>query len=177
VTRDHGLQPIRWIGKSTVPGRTRFAPVRLSAHILPGAQRDLIVSPQHRVLFTGYKTELMFGEPEVLVPAKHLIDGHAVRTEPSDQVTYIHLMFDRHEIIYADGAATESFHAGDLGIGAICDEAREELFGIFPELRSAVGDHGQTARLCLKKHEAALLIPQPAPARSEQQAERFLLAS
>ena len=66
VTRDHGLQPIRWIGKRTVPALNRFAPVRIRPGVLSGLETDLLVSPQHRMLFQGYRAELLFGESEVL---------------------------------------------------------------------------------------------------------------
>ena len=158
VTRDQGVRPIRWIGKRTVRGRGGFAPIRVGANALDTARTGLLVSPQHRILYTGYRAELLFGDPEVLVPAKHLVDGKDVRIEPCEEVTYIHIMFDHHEVIYADGIATESFHAGDMGLSAIHDAAREELFAIFPELRSAPGHHLETVRPCLKKHEAALLV-------------------
>ena len=159
ITRDHGPQPIRWIGRRTVPGIDRFAPVRVAAHVLDGARAPLLVSPQHRFLFTGYKAELLFGCDEVLVAARHLVDSLAVTQEEQAAVTYIHVMFDQHEVIYAEGAATESFHAGDIGISAISDQAREEMFSIFPELRSNPNAYGATARPCLKRHEAKLLQP------------------
>ncbi|WP_297541177.1 Hint domain-containing protein [Roseovarius sp.] len=159
ITRDHGPQPIRWIGRRTVPGIDRFAPVRVAAHVLDGARAPLLVSPQHRFLFTGYKAELLFGCDEVLVAARHLVDGRAVTQEEQAAVTYIHVMFDRHEVIYAEGAATESFHAGDIGISAISDQSREEMFSVFPELRSNPNAYGGTARPCLKRHEARLLQP------------------
>ena len=159
ITRDHGPQPIRWIGRRPVPGIDRFAPVRVAAHVLDGARTSLLVSPQHRFLFTGYKAELLFGCDEVLVAARHLVDGLAVTQEEQAAVTYIHVMFDQHEVIYAEGAATESFHAGDIGISAISDQAREEMFSIFPELRSNPNAYGATARPCLKRHEARLLQP------------------
>ncbi|MET4129323.1 Hint domain-containing protein [Roseovarius sp. MBR-6] len=157
ITRDNGPQPIRWIGSSTVPGHDRFAPVRIAARVLDGATAPLLVSPQHRVLFTGYKAELLFGTDEVLVAARHLIDGRDVTLAPRSAVTYLHLMFDRHEVIYAEGAATESFHAGDMGLSAISEAAREDMFRVFPGLRSNPGLHGATARTCLKAHEAQLL--------------------
>ncbi|HAW48674.1 MAG TPA: hypothetical protein DCX34_15820, partial [Roseovarius sp.] len=103
ITRDHGAQPLRWVGRRTVPGTGRFAPVRVAAHVLDGACAPLIVSPQHRFLFTGYKAELLFGCDEVLIAAKHLVDGQAVTQTDQAAVTYIHLMFDRHEVIYAEG--------------------------------------------------------------------------
>lgn len=157
VTRDHGLQPIRWTEGRVVPAVDRFAPVRIRKNVLAGQERDLLVSPQHRVLFQGYRAELLFGESEVLVSAKHLIDGLDVTQDEQNMVTYIHIMFDRHEVIYAEGAATESFHPGDIGMSAVGDEAREELFAIFPELRADQTAYGNTARRCLRSHEAKLI--------------------
>ena len=162
VTRDNGPQPIRWLGQRTVPGLDRFAPVTFDTQALDGLDRPMTVSPQHRFLFTGYRAELLFGTSEVLVAAKHLVNDLNIRQIEQPQVTYLHMMFDRHEVIYADGAATESFHAGDVGISAISDQSREEMFAIFPELRSNVGSYGDTARTCLKAHEARLLLPGPA---------------
>lgn len=159
VTRDSGLQPVRWIGRSTVAGDGKRAPVSLAASVLDGAQRDLLVSPQHRLLFTGYKAELLFGTSEVLVAAKHLVDGVDVCIRECPAVTYLHLMLDRHEVIYAEGAATESFHAGEMGLSAISDQAREEMFAVFPELRADVSAYGDTARQSLRAHEARLLRP------------------
>jgi hypothetical protein len=136
VTRDHGPQRVRWTGRRTVPGKDQFAPVEIAPSVMGGS--GLILSPHHRVLFTGYKAELLFGESEVLVAAKHLVNGRDVRFSPCAAVTYVHVMFDRHEVIYADGIATESFFAGDIALSAVDDPAREELFAIFPELRSAL---------------------------------------
>jgi len=157
VTRDHGLQPIRWIGQRSVPGIGDFAPISVASSVMQGSRDELLVSPQHRILFTGYRAELLFGESEVLVAAKHLVNDRDVRICPCDEVTYIHIMFDRHEVIYAEGIATESFHAGDTALSAVTAASREELFAIFPELRSAPGRHRETARHCLKRHEAQLL--------------------
>ncbi|HKL05953.1 MAG TPA: Hint domain-containing protein [Roseovarius sp.] len=163
LTRDRGLQPIRWIGRSTVEGQGKFAPIALNSNVLDGARRPLLVSPQHRMLFTGYKAELLFGDPEVLIAAKHLVDGRDVRVAPRKRVTYFHLMLDRHEVIFAEGAATESFHANDLGVAAISQDARDDMFQAFPHLRADLSAYGDTARQCLKAHEARLLCA-PAPA-------------
>ncbi|WP_281984165.1 Hint domain-containing protein [Thalassorhabdomicrobium marinisediminis] len=157
VTRDHGLQAIRWIEARRVPAVDRFAPVTIRKGVLGGQEQDLIVSPQHRVMFQGYRAELLFGESEVLVAAKHLVDGMDVTQDEGDEVTYIHMMFDQHEIIYAEGAPTESFHPGDIGFSAVGDKARDELFAIFPELRADPKTYGAPARRCLKRHEAMLV--------------------
>ncbi len=157
VTRDHGLQPIRWIQSRTVPAVDRFAPVRIRPGVVTGLETDILVSPQHRMLFQGYRAELLFGETEVLVAAKHLVDGRHVTQDAGGEVTYIHMMFDQHEIVYAEGAATESFHPGEVGLSAVHDAGREELFSLFPQLRADVNHYGYTARRCLKRHEAELL--------------------
>lgn len=157
VTRDHGLRPIRWIQSRTVPAMDRFAPIRMRRGVIRGLENDLVVSPQHRMLFQGYEAELLFGETEVLVSAKHLVNGKDVTVEEGGTVTYYHMLFDEHEIVYAEGAATESFHPGDIGMTGITDEAREELFAVFPELRSMPRCYGDTARRVLKQYEAQLI--------------------
>ena len=158
ITRDRGPQPIRWIGASMVSGLGDHAPIHVAAHSLQGARRPLLVSPQHRFLFSGYDCDLHFGQAEVFAAATHLEDGRFVRRAPCPRVTYIHLMLDRHEVIYAEGTATESFHAGPRGLAAISDAARDTLFKAFPALRSDPGAHGSTARTCLKAHEARMLM-------------------
>ena len=157
VTRDHGLQPIRWIEARTVPAVDSLAPVRIRRGVVTGLDRDILVSPQHRMMFQGYRAELLFGESEVLVAATHLVDGVDVTRDAGGEVTYIHMLFDTHEVIYAEGAATESFHPGDMGMAAVSDAARAELFAIFPALRSNINGYGPTARRCLKHHEAKLI--------------------
>lgn len=159
ITRDHGAQPLRWVGQSTVPGQGRFAPVHIDASLL-GAARSLLVSPQHRLLFEGYECELLFGTDEVFAAATHLEDGYYVQRAPKPLVTYIHLMLDTHEVIYAERVPTESFFAGDVGIAAISGQAREDMFAAFPDLRSDITAYGETARVCLKAHEARLLLPE-----------------
>ncbi len=157
VTRDNGLQPIRWASSTTVPARGRFAPVQIAPESGFGGTRPLLVSPQHRLLYHGFRAELLVGQPEVLVAAKHLINGETIRLAPQPTVSYFHIMFDRHEVIFADGVAAESFHISDQSLAAVSAPSRAELFGLFPDLRSGFGARGQTARKCLKSHEARLL--------------------
>ena len=159
LTRDDGLQPIRWIGASTADGTGNFAPILLTPNALEGAERQLLVSPQHRFVIDDWRNELLFADSEVMVPAKHLIDGHSVLRVPCQRVTYIHMMFDRHQVIFAEGTATESFHAADQALTAMGPGTREAMFQAFPELRSDVSGYGPTARRCLRPHEAQLLIP------------------
>lgn len=153
-TADHGLQPLRWVGGRHVLGVGRFAPVRIAAGHF-GAERDLIVSQQHRVLVNSPAAELHFGDSEVFVPALHLADGDAVRVLSRVPVEYFHLLLDRHEVIFANGAASESLHVNRAVSGVFADMVR-----FFPDLAALEGGHGETARRCLARHEAAMLVAQ-----------------
>ena len=157
MTQDNGIQKIGWIGKTTVSARDNFAPVHFAKSVFPGATDDLIVSPQHRILIKGYRAELLFGQSKVLMPAIHMIDGKDVTRLHQESVTCIHIMFEQHEIIFANGIPAESFHPGAFGVDKLEDQAREELFSLFPELRSDLNHYGPTARMALKAKEAKVL--------------------
>ena len=154
ITKDHGPQPLRWIGSRTVPGHGRFAPVLVTSAQFPGLTRPLLVSPQHRFVLDGYQSLLLFAETEVFASAKHLAPRQSA---PRNKVTYMHLMFDQHEVIFANGRATESFFAGEEGLGAISEQSRDEVFALFPELRADLGRYGPSARLCLNAREIEVL--------------------
>lgn len=157
VTRDNGLQPLRWTGQRRVRGGGDFAPIRFAVGAV-GNDAPLLVSPQHRMLHRSSTAALYFDTPEVLLSAKHMVNGADITRSECPEVTYIHLMFDRHEIIFAEGAASESFHPGAQGLSALSDESREDLFRCFPVLRSNPGGYGATSRVCLRKHESRILL-------------------
>ncbi|MCL6284337.1 Hint domain-containing protein [Ruegeria sp. 2012CJ41-6] len=152
-TLDHGAQPIRWIGRRRIEGRGRHAPVRFATGTI-GNDRPIRVSPQHRVLLSGWRCELLFHAPEVLCAARHLCDGDRIHAAPCDHITYVHLMFDRHEIVFCENAPLESFFAGEHILQA--DRAcYDELVGLFPEI--ANGDPIAAARPFVRHAEGALL--------------------
>ncbi len=112
-TLDRGLQPVRDVWKATGQGEGLWAPVTFAPGAL-GNTRALQVSQQHRILVTGWRAELFFGEPEVLVAAKHLVNGDTIRITPCKSVTYMHLTLDAHDCLWTDGVASEShFHRPD----------------------------------------------------------------
>jgi hypothetical protein len=121
--------------------------------------RDMVVSPQHRVVMSGYAIELLFGEDEVLVPATHLVGRPGItRICPDEGVTYVHFMFDHHELVMSDGAWTESFQPGDLSLAGLDQEQRDELLTLFPELAQEGGRKAYgAARMSLKSYQARLL--------------------
>ncbi len=155
VTRDSGLQAIRWIARKEVPAVGALAPVEIAAGRL-GNTTPLRVSPQHRILMRDGGLRLSHGSDEMLIAARHLVDGGGVHLRPGGTVEYVHLMFARHEIVFAEGIEAESFHPGEMSLGRIADAAREELFGLFPELRVfGAAAYGPSARKTLRAREWA----------------------
>ncbi|NPD15979.1 Hint domain-containing protein [Xinfangfangia sp. D13-10-4-6] len=155
-TKDDGLQEIRWIGSRVMPARGSMAPVLFCKGAI-GNKRPLLVSQQHSMLITGWKAQLLFGEDEVLVPAKHLVNDHSIRLQPGGLVEYFHVMFDRHQIIFAEGVPSESFHPGDTAMSALDSAARHEIFDVFPELKETPACYGVLSRRHIKAFEARLL--------------------
>lgn len=166
ITRDNGIQEIRWIGARTLTGAemaqaSHMQPVLIRQGALGNGlpERDMMVSPNHRVLVANDKTALYFDESEVLVAAKHLTGLDGVDIVEASSVTYIHFMFDQHEVVLSDGAWTESFQPGDHSLAGIGDAQRQEIFELFPELSTADGVNAyQAARRSLKRHEAFLVV-------------------
>jgi hypothetical protein len=146
VTRDNGIQQIRWTGQKKVDWRSMTAHPHLKPVLVRQGslgkdlpERDLMVSQNHRMLVANERTALQFDEAEVLVAAKHLIGGLSVRSIDSMGTTYIHFMCDRHEVILSDGIWTESFQPTDTSLKGFGNSQRTELFEIFPELETSEG--------------------------------------
>ena len=152
-TLDHGPRPIKWIGHKTVRATGALAPICFQRGSV-GNNRDLFVSPQHRMLKSGYETQLHFGEEEVLAPARSLVDNLSISVAYGGMVTYYHMLFDDHEIVFANGTASESFHPGGFGLDTLHTPAREEVFSLFPRLRSDPNGFGPTSRPSLKPRDA-----------------------
>ena len=168
VTRDHGVQRIRWIGASEISAgrmqmRADLRPVLIGAGALGAGQpdADMRVSRQHRVLVRDWRSELMFGqEGGVLAAAFTLCNDGEIREErPATSVTYYHMAFDHHEIVYANGVETESFNPAERTVSAMDEAARQELLALFPELEMGGGFAYGSARAQLRRHEGSLLAP------------------
>ena len=112
-TMDHGLRPIRWIGRSSFAAHGNHAPIVIRKGAM-GNARDLRVSPQHGMLIQGWQPELLFGHTDVFVAAKHLVNDDTIYIEEGGVVEYYHILFDQHEVIYAEGCPSESFHPGEF---------------------------------------------------------------
>ncbi len=164
-TLDNGPQPIRWIGSRYVSAveldaYPNLQPIRICAGALgPNIpERDLVVSPQHRVLIRSRIAVRMFDAREVLVAAKNLLEvkGIEVARDLAD-ITYYHFLFDRHQIVVAHGAEAESLYTGPQALMSIPPEARKEIFFLFPDLES-VNCASPTARQIVTRRRASTLV-------------------
>ncbi|MEM0950192.1 MAG: Hint domain-containing protein [Pseudomonadota bacterium] len=164
-TLDAGFQKLEWVGQRKVGAEELAAhpdlkPILIRKDALgPGRPFcDLRVSPQHRVLLRDWRAQMLFGEDEVLAPAKALVNDGSIRVDhDADEVTYHHLLFSTHQIILTDGAETESFFPGRFTMDALADATRTELLELFPDLHPENAGYGAAARRMLRVGEARLL--------------------
>ena len=163
LTRDCGLQPLRWVGRrdltqAELAREPRFSPIQIAKGAL-GANlplRDTLVSPQHRMLVSGPRAKLLFGDSEVLVAATHMVGMPGVQRVYPKSISYVHILFDQHQIVFADGTWSESFQPGSQTLHGLEDAQRDEVLALFPHLKD--GHAYPSARLKLKGSEARVLL-------------------
>lgn len=160
LTADRGPQRLRWIGRREVrfgpenPRGDKDKPVEIKAGALgrgpdgPVPRRTLVVSPQHRMVLSGQAIAKTFGTSEVFAVAKALTRMDGIRRmNGKRRVIYYALLFDRHEVIYAEGAPTESFRPGPVALSAFDPDHRAQIFAIYPGLatdpEAALGPPGR----------------------------------
>ncbi|WP_210878737.1 Hint domain-containing protein [Roseovarius autotrophicus] len=157
LTKDEGAQPLRWIGTRRVQAIGDFAPIAIAAGTF-GRHGALRLSPLHRVLIRDSLAELLFGEAEVLVAARDLVNDHTVRRIEGGEVEYVHLLFDRHQLIWSEGLLTESFLPGPQAARSFEAAILAEICALFPAIDPETGaGYSPAARRTLRPHEARLL--------------------
>lgn len=165
-TKDDGPQEILWVGRRRMSGARLYAmpelrPVRLRAAALDQdvPDDDLLVSPHHRILFSGPKAQALFNQSEVLVSASDLINDSTVFVDHRvKEVTYIHLLLSCHQVLWANGVATESYHPANTTLKTVDAGQRAGLLELFPDLRRDLHSYGPFARRNLDRSEAAILM-------------------
>lgn len=138
LTRDNGPQEVRWVGQMTHRAVGEFAPIVIRAGVLSNTD-DLVVSPEHRLFIYQRQDTLGLGRKEVLVRARHLVNGETIYRQDGGFVDYFQLLFDRHEIIYAEGIAAETLLLDTRTIAALPPEIDPELSRA---LANALPQHG-----------------------------------
>ncbi len=155
MTLDDGLQPVRWAGVQTVSGTGPTAPVHIARGAL-GNIRPLVVSQNHRMLVSGARAEILFGQLEVLIAAKHLVNNRTIQIRPCAEVSYHHFMFENHQIVFAEGCPAESLYPGAQTLSTLPDSECDEIRHLLPEqFRS--GAAMPVSRYELRGYEAAAL--------------------
>lgn len=165
LTRDNGAQDVQWSGSRRMTGARLFAmpklrPVRIRAGAFGVDQPDqeLLVSPDHRMLLQGQAARALFNEPEVLVAARDLVDGEKIVVDTTvREVTYVHLLFSNHEVLTANGVASESFHPASADLATLDARDCERLMSLMPNLARDPAAYGPHARRVLRASEAAIL--------------------
>ncbi|MCR8722912.1 Hint domain-containing protein [Frigidibacter sp. ROC022] len=165
ITRDDGAQEVYWVGSSVLTGARlhvspELRPIRIRAAALGSDLPDgeLLVSPQHRVLVRGRAARALFNTDEVLVAAADLINDHSITTVHSlKSLTYYHLALARHQVVWANGVPSESFHPGEAALSRLEGQQLERLLRMFPDVARDPARYGAPARRMLTRAEAAIL--------------------
>ncbi|MAO26590.1 Hint domain-containing protein [Roseovarius sp.] len=129
---------LRRLSRTDLAAAPHLRPIRVTAGALglDLPERDLLVSPQHRFVINSPVVKRMFGEEEVFVPALRLTALHGIYVVTDEDelsaLDYVHLVFDRHEVIIAEGAPTESFYPGPQALRAMSRDMRDEFTTLFP---------------------------------------------
>jgi hypothetical protein len=133
LTRDHGAQPIRWIGRAAVRAVGPLAPVVISAGTF-GNAGDLVVGPHHRMFLYQRAPRADLTTAELLIEARHLVDDRHVFAREGGVVEYFSLVFDRHEIVFAEGICAESLLVNDAMLQRLPEDLSLEVRARFPGL-------------------------------------------
>jgi hypothetical protein len=157
LTRDDGVRPVRWIGQSTVRAVGDFAPIRIAAGTLHNAH-DLVVSPDHRLFVYQRTDEVGAGRAELLIKARHLVNGETVRVEDGGFVDYFQLLFDSHQIIYAEGIATESMLIDSRTRPVLPPDLSEAMGEVIPGHSDLPHAGLDVSEALLKRPDAAALL-------------------
>lgn len=163
LTRDHGFQPVLWTDRTVIRASwladtPTLRPIRIAkgsaGNDMP--ERDLMLSPEHRILLKSPQIELLLGCDEVFAPVKALTnDGEVTQTLPDHDISYYHILFAQHEIVLAEGLWVESFFPGKMALAALSEGKRRRVHKILgPNLAIM-----RTARVCLRPWEAAMISP------------------
>ncbi len=162
VTADGDIRPIRWIGARTATISEMLLKKELRPIVIPAGalgpnlpHSDLRLSRQHRLAVEGWQVEMLFGAERALVRAGHLSGAGINSVLPKEAVTYYHILLDQHDMLVANGLASESFQPGPVGLCALDDAARDELEKLDPALLTL---SEIAAAPSLKAHETALLM-------------------
>ena len=164
-TKDNGCQELLWIGSRRVSGARLHAmphltPIRLREGALDKGVPDasILVSPDHRMMLRGARARALFNTDEVLVAARDLVNDHTVIVDRSvREVTYVHMLLPSHQVVFANGVETESFHPASAALATMGDAQVAQILERLPDFAGDPQTYGAYARRVLSASEAAIL--------------------
>ena len=157
LTRDSGVQEIRWVGHQTVRAVGAFAPICIREGTLNNT-RDLIVSPDFRLFIYQRRDRIGAGRSELLVRARHLVNGDTITRLSGGFVEYYQMLFDTHQIIYAEGIAAESMLVDTRTSAVLPAELNDRLSQIIPGHRASEHEKFEVQETLLARPDAVDLL-------------------
>lgn len=158
MTKDRGPQVLRWVGRTVVSVDPASPPVLFLKGAL-GNDRPLTLSPDHRVLLSGWRCAMVAGTNEVFAAARDLLNGRDILGFEGDTITYLHLAFDRHEIVTTAGLFSESFHPEVLAHTDMSPQSHAQIMTQIPDIGANPASYGPLVRPQVKPYEARLIRP------------------
>ncbi|GKY88983.1 Hint domain-containing protein [Sinisalibacter aestuarii] len=169
VTRDHGLQPVRWVGTSTVMyedieaaegDAPALGPVRIRAGALGSNPEagNLILAPGQCLLARNPLNDMLFGAEEVMVATADLTHLDGVDIAPRGVGRWTHLLLDMHDMIRVNNLWMESFAPDMWSIRVAYPEEWHAITEAMPRLRyDNTAANYLPSRITLDGREASLL--------------------
>ncbi|MCY4337014.1 MAG: Hint domain-containing protein [Litoreibacter sp.] len=154
LTRDNGMKRILWIGRRTVQAVGAFAPVVITPGVLGNAE-NVTLAQHHRILISDWRAEVMVGARDVLIQAKELVNGESVFVRSGGFTQYTQIVFDAHQVIYAEGVPTESLKISEQILASLPAELAAEIRRAVPSPQTTAGSR---PRLPLDGAKAATLL-------------------
>lgn len=154
TTKDAGDVAVLWTGQRLCAATGENAPVVFERGSV-GNTTTLRLSQQHRILVKSPLVQYYFGQNEVFVPAKACVNDHDIRIIPAARISYVHILLEKHHVVWAEGLECESLYLGDQTVNALYTDPE---FQTIHSNMKASGYHPATARHVLKMKEAQLLM-------------------
>lgn len=164
-TVDDDVQEVIWVGSHRLDAQAlraapRLRPLRIRAGAfgdgVPG--RDVLVAPSQRIVIATPAVQSLFNAGEVFVPAAELVvQGRASVDHHLAEVTYVHILLERHGVLMAAGLPTESWHPADGDLSTLPRRDLSRLEYLWPSILRDPQSYGDHARRVLSPSEAAIL--------------------
>lgn len=138
LTADGRHAGLCWVGFTRVFASGPNAPVRFETGVMDNI-RPLRIGQGHRVRVSGWRAELLFDADSVLATARSFVNEIDIIIDESiEEITYVHLMFERHEVVLAENVACETLRVGPDGLNRLVSMEKGALDVHHPQLPESI---------------------------------------